>query len=266
MGYLDTLTPKQKANAEILVKRLNANGITNPLAQAGILAVVSKESEFIPKSETSWKGTSNSRIRQVFGSRVAGYTDAQLDALKSNDEAFFDAIYGASQPQLGLGNTKKGDGYKYRGRGLNQITGRALYKQYGDAIGVNLVDNPDKLNDPVVASDALIAYFRTLFKASNSKLSNYNSTGLNDFKNINDAVGAYYHANAGWGKSMSSIQADVTGGRAKAMARANELADYAKKFIGKTTTFVKKNFGLTIVISAVLIVSVYTLIITLKKK
>jgi ERCC4-type nuclease len=67
-------------------------------------------------------------------------------------------------------------------------------------------------------------------------------------------------------KSLSSIQGDVTGGRAKAMARANELADYAKKFIGKTTTFVKKNFGLTIIISAALIVSVYALVVTLKKK
>lgn len=266
MGYIDTLTPKQKANAEILVKRLNANGITNPFSQAGILAVVSKESEFIPKAEISYRNTTNSRIRQIFGSRVAGYTDAQLSALKANDVEFFDAVYGSGQPQLGFGNTQKGDGYKYRGRGFNQITGRALYKQYGDAIGVNLVDNPDKLNDPVVASDALIAYFKRLFKSSNAKLAQYNSTGINDFKAVSDSVGAFYHANAGWGRSMASIQADVTGGRAKAMARAGEFADYVKQFVGKTATFVKKNFGLTVAISAALIVSVYALVVTLKKK
>jgi predicted chitinase len=265
MGYLDTLTPKQKANAEILVKRLNANGITNPLSQAGILAVVSKESEFIPKNEISWRNTSNSRIRQVFGSRVSGYTDAQLNTLKANDEAFFDAVYGASQPQLGLGNTQKGDGYKYRGRGFNQITGRALYKQYGNDIGVNLIDNPDKLNDPIVAADALIAYFKRLFKSSNARLSEYNTTGINDFKTVIDSVGGFYHANAGWGNSMAKIKADSTGGRATAMKRASELGDYVKQFVGKTATFVKKNFGLTIIVSAVLIVSVYTLIVTLKK-
>jgi predicted chitinase len=47
-----------------------------------------------------------------------------------------------------LGNTVTGDGVKYKGRGLIQLTGRALYKKTGDDVGKSLVNNPT-----AVASD-----------------------------------------------------------------------------------------------------------------
>jgi predicted chitinase len=47
-----------------------------------------------------------------------------------------------------LGNTVPGDGTKYKGRGLIQLTGRALYKKTGDDVGKSLVNNPT-----AVASD-----------------------------------------------------------------------------------------------------------------
>ena len=43
-----------------------------------------------------------------------------------------------------LGNTMKGDGFKYRGRGFVQITGRANYNKMSSVVGVDLVENPDK--------------------------------------------------------------------------------------------------------------------------
>jgi len=42
-----------------------------------------------------------------------------------------------------LGNTQVGDGAKFKGRGLFQLTGRANYKAFGDYIGVDLIKNPE---------------------------------------------------------------------------------------------------------------------------
>jgi putative chitinase len=51
-----------------------------------------------------------------------------------------------------MGNTEDGDGAKYIGRGLIQLTGKENYANCGNAIGVDLVANPDLLSTPKYAA------------------------------------------------------------------------------------------------------------------
>lgn len=72
------------------------------------------------------------------------------------DETYFQRYDGRAD----LGNTEPGDGYRYRGRGYVQITGRANYKLYGGLIGKDLLANPDLALDPETAAEILCLFFQ----------------------------------------------------------------------------------------------------------
>lgn len=59
-----------------------------------------------------------------------------------------------------LGNTQPGDGYRYRGRGYFQLTGRANYRLYGGLLGIDLEGNPDLACKPEIAAKIAVLYWR----------------------------------------------------------------------------------------------------------
>jgi putative chitinase len=54
--------------------------------------------------------------------------------------------------RMGNGPEASGDGWKYRGRGLIQLTGKDNYRAASDALGVDLVANPDSVTQPAMAA------------------------------------------------------------------------------------------------------------------
>ena len=63
-------------------------------------------------------------------------------------------LWGPTSAQAGyegradLGNTQTGDGKRFMGRGLIQITGRANYQKASDALGIDFVSSPELLQEP----------------------------------------------------------------------------------------------------------------------
>jgi putative chitinase len=60
-----------------------------------------------------------------------------------------------------LGNTEDGDGFKYRGRGIFQLTGRANYKSMGEKLGIDLLGHPDKAAEPETALRIACEYWKS---------------------------------------------------------------------------------------------------------
>ena len=221
-NYISKLTDELRKNIALMDASLTKYGITNKYLRAGILSIVSKESAFVPKSELSYANTSADRIKKIFGSRVSGYTNANLDAIKKDPKAFFNLIYGGTWGAKNLGNTQPNDGYNYRGRGFNQLTGRSNYARYKE---LGILENPDLLNNPKIASEVLALYFKRGLESSKRRIMEKYS--LEDvFKDIKDTTTATKIA---WGINAGSILkepvADVTGGYQMAIARVGEFYD-----------------------------------------
>ncbi|MCH7862898.1 MAG: glycoside hydrolase family 19 protein, partial [Proteobacteria bacterium] len=58
-----------------------------------------------------------------------------------------------------LGNVRPGDGFRYRGRGVLQITGRDNYRRFGALIGVDIEGQPDRAAEPPIAMALACAYW-----------------------------------------------------------------------------------------------------------
>jgi predicted chitinase len=205
------------SNKDIIVNELKNAGITNQYSIAAILAVIDKESAFKPQTEISYANTSNARIRSIplFKKQLANTSDADLTILKKDEVKFFNKVYN------GIAGNSPTEGFAYRGRGFNQLTGKGNYQKYAEILKLDLVKNPDLVNDPKIAAKVAAAYFVRNFKNNAAIVkARYGANNINDFKDAKTAVNAFYNANAGFRKDTSK---DVTEGKTKALKKVNSF-------------------------------------------
>ena len=163
-GSVPALNQDVQKNLELVKAALQKQGMNDPKYIAATLGNVMKETGGKSISENmDYSKTSNERIKKIFGSRAAGKTDQELDTIKKDPKQMGEMMYG-SGTKMGqqMGNTEPGDGWKYRGRGFIQLTGKSNYAAASKAIyGDNrLVDNPDLVNDPAVAAEVSAWYMK----------------------------------------------------------------------------------------------------------
>lgn len=74
---------------------------------------------------------------------------AVANAIAGKPELIANMVYSS---RMGNGPAESGEGWKFRGRGLKQLTGKDNYARCGQALGLDLVGNPDLLLDPLPAA------------------------------------------------------------------------------------------------------------------
>lgn len=92
------------------------------------------------------------RLCKVWPSRFHTLDDAR--PYERNPEALANKVYGGR-----MGNTEPGDGWRYRGRGPIQLTGKDNYRAVGNLMGQDLVGLPELLEQPRYALEAAIAWW-----------------------------------------------------------------------------------------------------------
>jgi putative chitinase len=156
-----------------IAESLSAFQITTPLRQAHFLAQTGHESAGFLKVEEGLNYSENA-LTAMFGKRI---TAEQARAYGRN------AMHAANQKMIasiiyanrnGNGDVASGDGYRYRGRGLIQITGKANYAALVKQLGADVVANPDLLLGYRFAAMSAAAWWK--------------NNGLNELADSDDVI------------------------------------------------------------------------------
>jgi putative chitinase len=148
--------------APILAAACARHGIARPRQLAAFLANVLHESGHLKHLVENLNYRAD-RLVAVFGAhRIDAATAARIGRTATrpaDQEAIANTVYGGTWGRTNLGNTEPGDGWRFRGRGLIQLTGRANYRKFAATIGASLDDLPALLEKPAGAADSAAHFF-----------------------------------------------------------------------------------------------------------
>jgi len=183
---IDPAASKSQLDLDDLVASLNdhfgkltdESGFSTPKRQAAFLAQCAVESQHFQRLVENLN-YSAAGLRSVFPEYFPDETLANLYANQPEKIANF--VYSS---KLGNGPESSGDGWKYKGRGLIQLTGKWSYDHCGTAIGFNLSAHPEYLESIEGAVVSAIWFWN--FKGLNAYIDKDNFVGLT--KQINPGL------------------------------------------------------------------------------
>ena len=134
---------------DALNRAMTAHGINTPEQRAAFLAQVSVESNQLRNTTENLNYTTAQRLQEVYGTRPFP-TPASAAPYLNNPEGLANHVYATRN---GNGDEASGDGWRFRGRGLMQVTGRGEYRAVGHE------NDPEALETSGGAADAAAAYW-----------------------------------------------------------------------------------------------------------
>lgn len=144
--------------AKIWVDALNGAmsrfDINTPARQAAFLAQVGHESALLTRLAENLNYSSNGLL-SIFPKY---FSDDDAETFARKPEAIANRVYAN---RFGNGNEASGDGFKYRGRGLIQITFHDNYVAAGNALGIDLERNPSLLMQTDYAAQSAAWYWKS---------------------------------------------------------------------------------------------------------
>ncbi|HII3136044.1 TPA: glycoside hydrolase family 19 protein [Enterobacter asburiae] len=129
-------------------KVMREYGITAPLDQAMFIAQMGHESTGFTRLVENLNYAAENLVPKFGRHRITPQQAAALGRTATqpaNQKAIANLVYGGEWGKKNLGNQVAGDGWKYRGRGLKQITGLSNYRSCGQALKLDLVTQPELL-------------------------------------------------------------------------------------------------------------------------
>ena len=139
--------------ASALDENLDAFAVTSPLRRAHLMGQLAVESAGFSRLEENLNYTTAERIAAVWPRLVR-----RAASLVRNPQALANSVYALKN---GNGDEKSGDGWRYRGRGLIQLTGAANYRAAQGALGIDLMATPDEACAPANAARIALWFWRS---------------------------------------------------------------------------------------------------------
>jgi putative chitinase len=143
-----------EAYAGALENARQQSTVNTPRRLAHFLGQVFVESAGFTVMEENLNYRNPERLDAVF-SAVKGVDDAKA-LIAKGPQAIANRVYAN---RLGNGDEASGDGWRYRGSGIIQLTGRANYQKFGNIVKMDLVKNPELVRETVSATQVAFAYW-----------------------------------------------------------------------------------------------------------